>query len=736
MAHNSTSTKDAAEFEPPKYLASLIAAVNDGAKMAQSGALASALVGVYLLATAFSANDEDLLRGRAVTISQIGASLPPAFSFAIAPLVFVFLHVYTLARYDMLASNVRQFIGEMQKSLVWEVDRERCRQLLANVEFVQALVAPRNSPLYSPLWRWLVRTVVAGFPILVLVLIQISALRYQSFPILVAQRFGLLVDLFALVWFFWRNPLKGPKLGPLRRRSLGTSTVTSLETRAGVLGKISAAAMYWLGLLWLPAAVIGLNLYYLKIVPQSADAQKVRYFETREVRDHYFITRWALLLVDAFYHNNPLDVLFCYKWNWGCRYLRLDNLTLVEHVWDEKAIEELRGGRGDTSDPSNHSDPLAAIQGLALQHRFLRFASLQGSMLFAVDLTGADLTGAQLHAAVLSRAILQDTLLQKADLQDALLPGAQLKGAVLTKEAHLQGADLAQAQLQGADLRNFSLTAVRLSGAALMGADLDGAHLAGAKLVGTQLQGASLRNAYLLGADLTGAQLQGADLQGAKLAGARMGYVHAKDRSAVSCADLRQANEKNEGTPTETDLELADLGDANFEPLTPQKMDDLEKNITKDIPGGEARDNITGFLSCLRTIKRFSHPIEYTATPLTQNKPPKKPLVLATNNFLFGNHKVWIITNPTPDYTKELTTLLADHLASADPAIANGIARRVLDGLDTDDAEHRAVDTVVACQLLKHVKEHDYKLGNNKEDDLSKKADFPKGCPKDALSPE
>ena len=45
-------------FEPPKYIASLIAAVNDGAKSAQTGALAFTLVGLYLLATAFSTTDE------------------------------------------------------------------------------------------------------------------------------------------------------------------------------------------------------------------------------------------------------------------------------------------------------------------------------------------------------------------------------------------------------------------------------------------------------------------------------------------------------------------------------------------------------------------------------------------------------------------------------------------------------------------------------------------------------
>jgi hypothetical protein len=89
---NKDNGKGSDGFEPPKYIASLIAAVNDGAKAAQAGALFFALVGLYLLATAFSASDEDLLLGRTMTISQIGATLPVSFSFAIAPFVFVFLH--------------------------------------------------------------------------------------------------------------------------------------------------------------------------------------------------------------------------------------------------------------------------------------------------------------------------------------------------------------------------------------------------------------------------------------------------------------------------------------------------------------------------------------------------------------------------------------------------------------------------------------------------------------------
>jgi hypothetical protein len=90
-------------FEPPKYLASLIAAINDGAKAAQTGALAFAAVGLYLLATAFSATDEDLLLDRTLAISQLGAQISVTVSFAMMPILFLALHVFTLIRYDMLA---------------------------------------------------------------------------------------------------------------------------------------------------------------------------------------------------------------------------------------------------------------------------------------------------------------------------------------------------------------------------------------------------------------------------------------------------------------------------------------------------------------------------------------------------------------------------------------------------------------------------------------------------------
>src|SRR3954468_15226039 len=133
-------------FEPPKYIEKLIAAINDGAKSAQLGALAFTAIGLFLIATAFSATDEDLLLGRTVTISQLGgAAVPVVFAFGLAPAVFVAAHFYTLIRYDLLAGNLRRFREDLPAMVPLEVDQDRCRQLLANVEFVNVLVMPEGS---------------------------------------------------------------------------------------------------------------------------------------------------------------------------------------------------------------------------------------------------------------------------------------------------------------------------------------------------------------------------------------------------------------------------------------------------------------------------------------------------------------------------------------------------------------------------------------------------------------
>ena len=399
-------------FEPPKYITSLIAAVNDGAKSAQGGAFVFLLVGLYLLATAFSASDEDLLLGKTVTISQIGASLPVSFSFAIAPLVFVFLHIYALVRYDMLASNVRQFLEELRATVPLESDRERCRQLLINNEFVAVLAEPREATSYRWFWRWLFFGIVAVFPVAVLQLVQINALRYQSDLILAVQRIWLVLDLTAVCLFFCRNMnhVGRSKIGRIDRHIITPPGKDNIDRLIASLidpgGKDNIDRLiatlvkrplvqHWLIVqqrlmlrkraklvIMLPALIIFINFWWLETVPADADPGEVV----------FGFGPWFV---------QPLDAL-CPQLNWGCRFLRLDHRTLVDKVRDEKALAVLRmdiskltdvlaagaTALGDNPDQkaiaerkalAERARSLAAIEGVFLPNRSLRFAVLEES---------------------------------------------------------------------------------------------------------------------------------------------------------------------------------------------------------------------------------------------------------------------------------------------------------------------------------------------------------------------
>jgi Pentapeptide repeats (8 copies) len=164
-------------------------------------------------------------------------------------------------------------------------------------------------------------------------------------------------------------------------------------------------------------------------------------------------------LAAALVDDNPLDVMFCPSLQWGCRYLRVDRRRLVDHVWDYKAMADLRYRGADQA-------KLAAIEGLVLRDRYLRFAVLDESFLFAADLTGADLRKATLVEARLLKAQLQHAQLQGARLNVAYLQGANLILALL------QDAELSGAQLQGANLFGAQMLRVNLGGAQLQGAYL------------------------------------------------------------------------------------------------------------------------------------------------------------------------------------------------------------------------------------------------------------------------
>lgn len=417
-------------FEPPAYISGLIASINDGAKAAQTGGLFMLAVAVYLIATVISTTDEVLLRGTFVEFSQIGVKGPLVASYTLAPIVFVFLHVHTLIRYDRVAEGLLALVREIDLSVPKASYRERCLQLLTNVEFVQFLISPPRS-------RWLhgifVHSTLVWIPLLVLVATQISFLRYQDALTTWVVHFAcLLIDLSILSIFTYR----------WRRRKQWWRDV----------GKVNTAKTLILSVLHF-VTIFVIAIIYFGIAPiySITTGKKAEFYFNTLVYGDGLVRGYLRILA----HYQPLDIAACPQLGWGCRYLQLSKRLLLAEKPEGEVLFKLRLGEGGLN------KLLLRVEGLFLRQRSFRFADFSQSEFYDADFAGADLRLANLDSAVLAGANLSGANLQGAYLGDAKLQGAglffaKMQGANLTL-ANLQGADLGGAELQGADLQHTRL---------------------------------------------------------------------------------------------------------------------------------------------------------------------------------------------------------------------------------------------------------------------------------------
>jgi uncharacterized protein YjbI with pentapeptide repeats len=470
------------------------------------------------------------------------------FAFGLAPAVFVAVHFYTLIRYDMLEGNIRRFVGDLAVTVPSEVDRDRCRQLLANVEFVNARAMPKGSRASSRMFRWTVRALLAAFPVLVLLIVQLQSLRLQNQLVTWVNHVCILADLVLLIWFF----------GRLRGGDSWRFWKAPIPALCWLLFSLTIDLL-WLEVPWPASKTVGHNLgYYWRQYPKASASFPVSFMEQ--------IGWWIWF--------QPIDLLFCRPGVWGCRFLTVAHRVIVPKVWDTAAFVAVRAGAGVDA---QHR---ASFEGASLREHTLRFADLTASELYGADLTGADLTRADLTRANLTGADLTDAHLNFANLTGANLNGAHLNGADLS-DASLNGADLGSTNLRGAYLNNAALAEANLNHADLIGAHLTGANLIGAHLNGAGLSDAHLNRADLIDADLTGAHLNFANLNGANLIRANLTGAYLNIAS-LNGADLTGAN------LTGANLNGANLNGANLNGvanLIQNQLDEACGTDTKLPPG-------------------------------------------------------------------------------------------------------------------------------------------------------
>ncbi len=282
-----------------------------------------------------------------------------------------------------------------------------------------------------------------------------------------------------------------------------------------------------------------------------------------------------------------------------------------------------------------------------------------------------------------------------ADLRNADLASVSLLGARM-KNAQLQGADLRDAQMQGAHLTQARMQGAGLSYARMQGADLSHARMQGANLSQVELQGAHLTQAQMQGAHLSQAHMQGAYLDGAQMQCAE------RSEALLQGADPRGAHLWRARAPRDAaaDLALADLraAEAN-QAVTKDDLSKLTQSLG-EIPEGQARQAAEQRLQAVLAPTGDPPELAYSAS---RGEPVLAPDSLVPP--LFGD-KDALITTSGPAYVAALAGYLGGTLAESDPAVASGIFRRVLDGLNATlhdnkpDVEETRVAAATACRLL------------------------------------
>ena len=503
-------------------LVALAESVNETARMARVNISLALIVALYLTLTLLTATDENLLRNSVVTLPQLETGISLEVSYLFSPIVFVYLHGQTLFLLVVLTRKVQRFESALVRASAGNMEfKEECRDWLSAVSIVQGLIGTGR---FGHAARGLTWLAIAGLPLLLLFLIDLSFLRYQSAAISLIHHVVFCVDLAGL-WIFWRHivpprPGRRSLSGKVRQQS-HYGLANQVPTVAGIIVKLAAfgSSVFLVVFVWT----------YGWFVPYGSD-NATQYFDNR--------------LCPVF------------AWRGTCRTLSVRGATLTRYESGEHQTAGLSDQAGEFE-----VSLYQRFFGIDLERRVLRFSDLGGSYLKAARLTGSDLRDASLRGAHLRHASLVSADLEGADLRDVDL-----------HEANLQRANLRVANLRDADLK-----VANLGHANLWFADLQRADLRGANLQRAQLERANLREANLgrdadanlwKGADLYRADLRGAEMQEANLRGVRLEYADLSgaflDAADLGEADLRRARLRNADLRI-ANLESADLSGARLE---------------------------------------------------------------------------------------------------------------------------------------------------------------------------
>lgn len=369
-------------------------------------------------------------------------------------------------------------------------------------------------------------------PLVLIFLLDVSFLRYQSFGITIYLHIISLAEVIAVYWYLWqfkssnKQKMEFTRVDHPFNRILAVlrKATCSLRITPTIVVTVAVTIVLWI-YAWPPT---------YDHTPTSARNESP--LVSMLFRSWCLINPVRVQCLTSSILGNPeekdisedfnfFDDFLCgsIRWRGFCRHLNIRGnrlskqtaggrqesiLELLEHTEvDELAGESRHIGNYDMT---LHNQ---LKYGLNLEGRSLKYAVFDDSWMPAARFSGADLRG----------ATLKKVYAPYGDFSGALLTGASLQGAMVAfgdfQNTHMNYAILSLAdmrQVKFAEASVFSVEAwkTRLQKAKLSGVDLNGSYLYAENLREAELDEAQLNATYL-----SQAELQGADLSGAYIFG-------------------------------------------------------------------------------------------------------------------------------------------------------------------------------------------------------------------------
>jgi uncharacterized protein YjbI with pentapeptide repeats len=437
------------------------------------------LFGLYLLVTAGTATNKQLLLAEPIKLPALGTEVPLVSFFVISPILFVLLQFYVLLQTLLLGRTAKAYNDALNRTVRIAKDNAIFRERLANTIFAQIFAgAPREregwvgNVLRAMSWFTLV-----GSPILVLLTFQVAFLPYHSQELTWVHRVLIYLEI-AIAFTIWPAVVNPAKEFAWYRLDLRFWRSKLWSRRQ--LGRFGAVGV-------LLVSTFGLSFpgeWHINLL-------SFRSLESRAC-GHWMPSVLGLDHVDR---------------------ISLKGIALIDPKTYKKMNEDAPSGahlyEGARSKDLNGRDFVCGeFENVDFRRVSLEHAHFEGSRI----------VNARLDGAKLSNAYLDDAHLNGVILNDVTLVGAFLRRAEFNK-AKFNDVDLIFANLAGIDLSEAILSRVtfgdnaKLSGANLISLKADG----DLKLIGAHLEGASFQYAELGNVDLKNAIVDGADFYGAAM---------------------------------------------------------------------------------------------------------------------------------------------------------------------------------------------------------------------------